>query len=303
MKPMLASDWDETKVMFPVMAQPKIDGVRALNMTGALTGRSLKPFKNKYTTSLYSQRLLAGLDGEMVAGHECDPALCRKTASALSTIEGTPFTLWWLFDYLNIQHHVMIYARRYEALCERVELIKKDHPAIGDYLRVVPSINCSTMDELLGFEKTCLDMGYEGVVIRDPYAYHKQGRSTIKERGLLRIKRFVDSEAEVLSYEEGQVNDNEAQTNELGRTFRSTHAAGMYPSGLVGTIVARDLKTKQMINVSPGNMTMDQRRVEWDNQFKSRGRIFTYKHFPHGVKDKPRFPTWKSWRDSVDISD
>lgn len=53
MKPLLADDWVESKLVFPLIGQPKVDGVRALNMVGKLTARSLKPFKNKYLTARY----------------------------------------------------------------------------------------------------------------------------------------------------------------------------------------------------------------------------------------------------------
>ena len=53
MKPMLAEDFDESKLIFPLIAQPKIDGVRGLNMLGTLTGRSLKTHKKR----LYNQVL------------------------------------------------------------------------------------------------------------------------------------------------------------------------------------------------------------------------------------------------------
>ena len=64
MKAMLATDYEEAKLRFPVLAQPKIDGVRGVNFFGTLTGRSLKQHRNKYTTKFYSHSCLAGMDGE-----------------------------------------------------------------------------------------------------------------------------------------------------------------------------------------------------------------------------------------------
>ena len=54
MKPLLAVNYDESKLVFPLGVQPKIDGVRGLTTEGHLTGRSLKKHKNKYTTAFYS---------------------------------------------------------------------------------------------------------------------------------------------------------------------------------------------------------------------------------------------------------
>ena len=45
LKPQLAEDAILDQVRFPCIVQPKIDGVRALNLNGTLTGRSLDPFK------------------------------------------------------------------------------------------------------------------------------------------------------------------------------------------------------------------------------------------------------------------
>ena len=84
MKPMLATDADLDKLpSAPYIIQPKIDGVRGLNMYGELTGRSLKKHRNKYTTSFYSHSSLIGLDGELAAERETHPDLCRITSSPL----------------------------------------------------------------------------------------------------------------------------------------------------------------------------------------------------------------------------
>ncbi len=99
-KPMLAEDYVESKLKFPLIAQPKIDGVRGLNLEGQLTGRSLKAHKNLYTTAFFSQKPFKGLDGELAAQAETHPDLCRLTTSAVGTIDGEPFTLWHCFDLI-----------------------------------------------------------------------------------------------------------------------------------------------------------------------------------------------------------
>ena len=64
MKPNLATDYDPETLWFPVLYLPKIDGVRGLHLTGGLTGRSLKKFKNKYTTE---RSLRSAMQGWMVS--------------------------------------------------------------------------------------------------------------------------------------------------------------------------------------------------------------------------------------------
>lgn len=315
MKPMLAEDFIESKLVFPLIAQPKIDGVRALNIDGQFKGRSLKPFGNRYTTEFYSKPYLAGLDGELAAAHECDPALCRKTTSAVTTHEGQPFTLWWLFDYVCDFTLGMPYEERYAALCEKIVMLEQLEGSnyVAQHLRRVPYHVCDDLKSLLALEDMWLEMGYEGTIIRNPNGRHKQGRSTVREGGLLRIKRFIDAEAEVYELEEGETNLNEATINLLGKTERSSHQENKVPNGMLGNMQCKVLKdvvymgkvimqAGMKITVSPGNMDHKMRKHYWDHPEELVGKIITYKFFPKGIKDKPRFPTFKNVRDSVDMS-
>ena len=314
MKPMLASDWVESKIQFPVIGQPKIDGVRGLNMHGGLTGRSLKLFKNRHTTHFYSQEFFKGLDGELAAAEETHPDLCRLTTSAVGTIEGQPFTLWWVFDYLVEHTASLAYTERYDALVEYVAHLqsKPEFQPWAGHLRVVPSKRILTLDELLEYDAQNLDAGFEGTIIRDPYGSHKQGRSTVREGGLLRIKQFLESEAVVLEIVEGESNQNEAQVNELGLQFRSSHQDNMVPNGLVGSMRCRALQTLtdrgrvvieegQIITVSPGNMPHDLRKFYFENQHELLQKTIKFKFFPKGIKDKPRFPTFVTIRQPEDM--
>lgn len=312
MKPMLACDWDEEHQRFPVIAQPKIDGVRGLNMFGKLTGRSLKQFKNKHVTQLFSHSALMGLDGEFAAQAATHPDLCRMTTSALGTIEGEPYVLWWLFDYVTHETHELPYYKRHQLLTERVNQLKSaNSPTIvqvAQHLRVVPSFLCTHPATLHHFETEWLEQGYEGVILRDPDGLHKQGRSTIREGALHRIKRFVDFEFMVHTVIEGDENLNEAQTNELGRTFRTSHQANKVPNGMVGTVIGTILEDVvdggkvlfskgQDVTVSAGCMTHDQRREWWnDGGRQLKAVVSKAKFFPKGIKDKPRFATWQGFR-------
>lgn len=311
---MLASDWDEGKVRFPLIGQPKIDGVRALNMHGGLTGRSLKLFGNRYTTNFYTQEFFKGFDGELAAEKETHPDLCRLTTSAVGTHDGRPFTLWWLFDYITSETVKLPYLARYGHLEDRI-LELQDNSAFqpwAGHLRLVPMRLIHRMEDLLAFDDENLEAGFEGTILRDPNGLHKQGRSTVREGGLLRIKRFVESEALVLALEEGQSNQNEAQINELGLQFRSSHQENMVPNGLIGSLTCRGVQTVKdgsrvvinegdIITVSPGNMPHDLRKMYFENQNLIVGKIIKFKFFPKGIKDKPRFPTFVTIRAPEDM--
>lgn len=308
-KPMLAEDWDESKVRFPLLAQPKIDGVRALNLEGTLTGRSLKRHKNRFTTESYSLQEYVGFDGEMAAAHECDPDLCRLTTSALNTIEGEAHTLWHLFDYVTHETIALTYTARLQYLHRHVEQLRSNGHG---RLRIVPTYQIANLEQLIQMDDMWLDSGYEGTIIRDPNGMYKQGRSTVKEGGLLRIKRFIEAEALVLSVVEGETNLNEAKTNELGYIERSTHQCNMVPNGMIGSLRCMVLKdvfdrgkllfeSGQEIVVGAGRMPHEDRIRYFLHQSLIVGQVVKFKTFPKGVKDKPRFPTFQTIRAASDM--
>ncbi len=312
MKPLLAVNYIESKLVFPLGAQPKIDGVRGLTTEGGLTGRSLKKHKNKYTTAFYSKPEYAFFDGELAAELETSPDLCRITSQVLRTIQGEPFTLWHLFDCLHRNVVQGPYIQRYQYL-EQLVKHEQTHGRM-QHARVVPMHVCNNLKTLLYWDTTWLEMGYEGTIIRGLQALHKEGRSTPTQGQLLRIKRFIDAEAIVVSLEEGTRNDNEAQTNELGRTFRTSHQENKVANGVVGNMQCRMLadveydgetilRKDQIVTVSPGAMDHDKRRHYWDNPGEIVGHVIKFKFFPKGIKDKPRFPTYQCHRDDADLSE
>lgn len=313
MKPMLASDFDENKLKFPLIAQPKIDGVRGLNINGIFGGRSLKQHANRHVTNMFSLMELSGLDGEVAAEADNHPDLCRITTSALSTIAGEPFVLWWLFDFVTEETKDLPYVVRLQKLNSLVQLLRDQRHPIAERLRIVPSVICNTLEDLTNWEDYWLLCGYEGAIIRDPNAKHKQGRSTVREGGLLRIKRFVDGEILVTTIIEGETNGNAAQTNELGNTFRSTHQENMVPNGMVGAMLGTLVKdlvdnagnvlfTKGTeIKVGAGSMPHQDRLDYFNNPDKLIGKVAKFKFFPKGIKDKPRFPTFQTLRSLSDL--
>ena len=306
MKPMLARDWVESKVKFPCIIQPKIDGVRALCIDGKLVGRSLKPFANKYVTQMLSRPEFNGFDGEITVGtpdNRTSETLCRDTTSALNRIDGEPVITWTIFDTQS--------NKKYS---DRMKDILINQVGTQAYIRVIGGSHVRNMQELLAYESQCLDMGYEGVILRDPDGLYKEGRSDSKMQ-CWRIKRFIEEEILVTSILEGSKNNNEKKVNELGRTERSSHQENMQPNGEVGTIIGTLLKDVLHpvtgntlfkegleVQVSPGEMTQDECKFYWNNQDQIIGKVIKFKTFPQGVKDKPRFPTFVCFRDKSEVT-
>lgn len=283
-KPMLASAADLSKLRFPLLASPKIDGVRAVVKDGIVLSRSLKKIPNKWVQSVLAP--CEGYDGELVVGSPTDANCMQNTTSGVMSIEGTPGFSFYVFDRIDMPDAP--YHKR------RIRL--SGH---NPFVLELEQNEMRTLDDVLEYEQRMLGMGFEGLILRDPMGPYKYGRSTAREGYLLKVKRFEDSEFEVIGYEERQHNGNEATTNELGRTKRSSHKAGKSGLGDLGALVLRGDGFTFNCGTGFDDAT---RKALWAIRDDGLiGRIAKVKHFPVGVKVAPRHPVFLGFRDPIDL--
>ena len=313
MKPSLAEDAVLDSVVFPCIVQPKIDGVRALNLNGTLTGRSLDPFKGFGITEFFSRPEFLGLDGEMILGDKpnCGNRLCSMTTGAMGRFKGVsemPDLTWWVFDWVTDVTTGHPYCERYARLIERVKQL--GHPRV----KLVPMIVAQDREHLDRLIAYYSYEGYEGTIIRNPAAPYKEGRATLKGQQLWRVKSWADFEILVTGITEGQANGNDAKTNSLGRTERSSAKAGMMPNGQVGSIqgtlvkdfhdpvTGRLLFAKGLsVTAGSGEMSVAEATAHFEDPTSIVGHFAKIKTMTHGVKDLPRFPTYVSHRLAEDM--
>lgn len=293
-KPMLADHAEFDKIKFPMMASTKLDGIRAVVLNGKLLSRSLKPIPNKFTRSLFEHPRYEGLDGELIVGSPTDPKCFNKTTSGIMSEEGEPPVFFYVFDqipeYCGLPKE-STFKSRYKDIQECMPL---------DGVVLVHQKMVWNLPELEEFEQKCLTEGYEGVIIKDPNSPYKYGRSTVREGYMLKIKRYKDSEAQILSVEELLSNTNEATRDELGKVKRSNCKAGMVPQDTLGALIVQDLKTGVEFSIGTG-FGEEQRKELWDMRFDLKGAIIKYKYFAYGAKDKPRHPVFLGFRDERDM--
>lgn len=293
MKPMLASD--AKALTFPLYASPKLDGIRAVIRDGMVLSRSLKPIPNEYIQALFGIEPFNGLDGELCVGEPTAKDLMQRTTSGVMSREGRPQVTYWIFDFwtapktpFSERYQIMTRAER-DGMFEGQEMVKLLHQSV-----------IHSEIELKAYERTALEYGYEGVMLRKPDGLYKYGRSTAREGHLLKLKRFTDAEAVVIGFEPLMHNENQATVNELGYTERSTAKDGLVERPMLGKLLVRDKTTKIEFAVGSG-FTHAQRSKFWEERAVLIGRVITYKHFDvTGVKEKPRTPIFKSFRSSID---
>ena len=157
------------------------------------------------------------------------------------------------------------------------------------------------LDALLAYEDKQLDIGYEGLILRDPDAAYKYGRSTANEQGLLKLKRFVDGEFRIVGFYEEMKNNNAATTSALGRTKRSSHKENKEGKGTLGGLILEFSSGVTFRCGSGFNDAEANRLWQLAQSGKLEGQYATIKYFAKGMKDLPRHPTYKLIRPKNDL--
>jgi len=296
MKPMLASP-APAEIKFPVLASPKIDGIRAYSHDLMLFSRSKKPIPNRFIQDTIEKPGLSGLDGELTVGPPNAKDVMQRTTSGVMRQDGEPDFTWWIFDYWTKPEDA--YVNRMSALNAYLKTPEflQNHPRI----RFLDQAFVETQEQLDKYEQQCIDQGFEGIMLRSLGGRYKYGRSTAREGYLLKVKRWVDAEARVIGFEERMHNANEATTNELGYTARSSHKDNLIPMNTLGALI---LQGADGITFNVGTGFGDAMRQHiWNYRDSYLNAIVTYKTFQQtGVKDKPRFNVFKGFRNPLDMS-
>ena len=285
-RPMLAAKVaDPAKLTYPLYASPKLDGIRATVRNGMLVSRTLKPIPNSFIRKHFTAQH-EGLDGEIIVGDPTTKDVFTTTTSATMSVEGEPAFIFYAFDRWTADG---TFHDRFEHL----------QGITAPFLRPLTHRLVTNVDELLAAEQRILARGFEGVILRSPGGTYKEGRSTLKEQGMLKLKRFSDSEAAVLDIVEEMHNANSATTDERGYTKRSSAKSGKQGKGRMGALVVRDLHSGVRFQIGSG-FTEQERIALWNAP--PLGRIVRYKFFEVGVKDAPRHPVFIGFRDPLDFT-
>lgn len=287
-KPMQASTEavDPDELEYPVYATPKLDGVRALTRDTQVVQRSLKPVRNQFIQDELTGTP-NGLDGELTVGLNF-----HKTSGDIRRGEGEPDFKYWVFDYFDE-------AAPERPYLERIELLKA-LTGLSDRIELVLPIRVDSAEELRKLVSTWVEEGHEGGMVRTADSPYKYGRSTRKQGWLLKIKEFVDEEAEIIGVYELMHNGNEATTNLLGHTERSSHQENLIPSGMLGGFELRSDNWGDFRCGSFKGVTHEERKEMWENRDKLIGQLAKFKYQPHGSQDKPRIPIFLGIRDPDD---
>ena len=197
---MLAHDFFKynSKLTYPVMDQPKLDGVRAIVQESGMKSRNGKihisaPHIRESLEQLFIDNPDLVFDGELYAHKDtCDfnkiISCVRKTKpKPEDLIESKKYIQYWIYD---LPSHPGTFAERYQALME-IEL--------PECCILVPSTVCVDEKMVMDHYSEYMANGYEGQMVRVIDSLYENKRS----KSLLKHKTFYDREFTILAVNEG----------------------------------------------------------------------------------------------------
>ena len=288
-KPLLATKADYGKIQYPVLATPKLDGIRCLMVDGVAMSRSMKPIPNDYVRKQLEG--LHGLDGELMVNGDFN-----EVQSGIMKKAGEPDFTFHVFDSFT---EVGGYLTRISDL-EDVSIFGDDGYDLPKEIKILIPVAIYTEEQLDGYLEKCLADGYEGVMIRDPNGKYKHGRSTVKEGILLKIKKFFDDEAILVEVIEKMHNANELDQDEFGYAKRRSCKENLVPCGTAGSLLLHWNGIEFRVGFGPG-ITDAIKQDIWDRREELIGEFTKFSYQELSKDGVPRFGKMLEFRHEDDL--
>ena len=198
-KPMLAISFNEKRIKFPCLCQPKYDGVRCTISEDSegihIISRKGKPYVIPHLEKWASaNRHLLPLDGELYNHKELTFQEIISAVKRLSDI--TPKIKYVVYDrpIEGISNN-----ERWRTLIQDFEKVPSDAPAYrSDW------VYCDNIEQIEKYHTTCVANGYEGVIIRNLDGVYEFG---FRSNDLIKLKSFDDAEFEIIDVVEATGRD------------------------------------------------------------------------------------------------
>lgn len=268
---------DPKTIKWPKLGSPKLDGIRC-HTTKDIYSRHNILIPNLHIRKLMKDVTRHSLDGELMIDTGTEDF--NDVQSGVMSIHGTPQFTFNVFDYIVPN---LSFRQRWVRYLQAVEELRATHP----FIRTVEQKWLHDEMELERYMNECLDDGYEGVILKDPEAKYKFGRSTLKQQIMLKYKKFDDDEAVIIGFKELVHNlDTSCKKQE-----------NMVGGNTLGAFLVRWKGLEFEIGGGEG-MTAALRKELWNKRNTLIGKRITFKYQGVSKYGIPRFPTYKVIRDA-----
>lgn len=202
-KPMLANGYKKSSD-FPVIAQPKLDGIRCIANKSGLWTRGNKPITScphiwEELKPIFDKHPEFVFDGELYNHKLKDDfnkitSLVRKQKTTeYDTLEARNLVEYHVYDMYDTSHADLIFSGRFFKLGMTLSKL--------DSVKVVETILVQEQDSLDELYSQWMEQGYEGQMVRYDKAYENK-----RSKFLLKRKEFITDEFQVVSMLEGKGN-------------------------------------------------------------------------------------------------
>jgi DNA ligase-1 len=268
--PMLAKKLQESYVKFPVMCQPKLNGVRCLSkkfdeLTINYTSRKFKSYNETlgHLTAdlLEMMRVNEIFDGEIYYYGFTFQQIIRRVKKLR---EDSNMLQYWVYDVADETMEASVRNSLYQAR------IPDDHPRIIK----VPTSIALTMDDIQMLHNQNVGLGFEGTIIRNMDGKYK---FDFRSADLLKKKDFKDKEFKIVGGKAEVVAEYNEETGETTEQHAVVFECQM------------DDDSGNTFEVRPrGSVEL---RVKWLNELENiKGKDLTVRYQERSEDNVPIFP-------------
>jgi len=211
-EPMLAKKYEDykDKLTFPCYIQGKLDGIRCVSNFSCCRSRKGETFQSTahiqdLLKPVFELDKLAILDGELY-NHELNndfskiqSLVVKKKLSIIDVMEITDVLQYHVYDVpkFGVYDESDLFSDRFFAFKKFYD----EHPEMHSAVRLVPTYEANSYEEIDDYLDRFLEDGYEGAIIRVNDKYHNK-----RSNSLLKYKKFIDEEYKILDIHHGRGN-------------------------------------------------------------------------------------------------
>lgn len=154
-----------------------------------------------------------------------------------------------------------------------------------------------TIKEVEDRFEAALKNNYEGLILRDPNAVYKFGRSTLNDQVMLKIKPFDPFDGKIVGVEQAtEVDPNAEKTKDkLGRSVTSKKKEDRIPVEKASAFIVEYEDTTVKVSIAA---TDEKKKYYWEIRDSLIGDWICYKGMTVGMKDVPRHGIFQRFREA-----
>jgi len=306
-RPMLAPSKIATREMlagkYPWLVSRKFDGIRCLMLESKLTSRNGKITPNTNLWAILSSaRSHCAKNGIVLDGELWSPELSFQEIMSvvMSEDKEVPESLnYHIFDCLFRGEWEQEYASSYVPF--RTRYWRYIQLALPRVVAVVQKV-CEDWESIESLYNEELARGGEGVMIRNPNGEYKHNRCTVREANMFKLKPFDLADAIVTGYEPLNVMDEDVDrdVDPFGRSGAVHKKGDRHDVEALGALIVQSESGLVEFRIGSGfdfRGGAKDRKLLWEKRTSLIGQWVRYKSTQVGIKNKPRFPVFISFRE------